>query len=287
MAGYGGGREFVLCCLIAGVLVTPNWIQEIEHAWKRTWFGYVLLAISTAMCLWLHLHLPSSGWGATIMVVVAAIMALRTEMGGREKWLWFVLLLIYAVLEIRAINRDRSEQNSKFETIADGLKTTIRQGNTAISGLDATLQQIIGSDESPYFVPSFPAINSGGKLLFLVKEFYINSKSIPIVDVNVDVTIRPSKDEDTVHWSQRVGAFPGSPFHPWHYELGTVLPGGFESPIQLEAGNRYYFYITTRRGLFYEKINIDRNDQVPDHWSISVCLYRADTNTLIRGECKD
>jgi hypothetical protein len=152
---------------------------------------------------------------------------------------------------------------------------------------DKNLIQTMGGDGFPYFLPTYPTTVSKDGVIFPVKVAYINFKKLPLVDVSVDIMLRESKGEKTEDWARRVGGAAGSPFHPWHVNLGTILPGISESPIQLQAGNRYYFYITTRRGDFNERINIDHDDHAPEGWKLSLCLYQANSNKLLEGKCDD
>jgi hypothetical protein len=184
-----------------------EFVNAIEQVWKKSWFGYLLIAGSLSVLLWFYRHLPPSGYAATTLAVVAGVMALRAEMGGREKWLWFGLLFAFLGVEIRAINNDRHDQNQQFHTIASGLETSISQGTTAITqsqqefqstmnemkGIltkeDNTLTQTMGGAGYPFFLPTFPIRKDS---VFPVKVFYRSPKKLPLVDVNVDVMLRPS-----------------------------------------------------------------------------------------------
>jgi hypothetical protein len=92
-------------------------ISEIEHIWKKTWLGYSLIAVSFALFAWLNWQLPPSGYGVVVMAVGAGIMAIRPEMGGWERSLWFVVLVCFAIVEIRAINHDREKAKADFVDI--------------------------------------------------------------------------------------------------------------------------------------------------------------------------
>ena len=232
-----------------------------------------------------------------------------SKIGKREKALWTFVLFILLLLEMKSVYQDRNEhdvqqsearteQLMEFSKIAHGIDTTIAISNqhfdtilghltSLLSEEDKNLIQTMGSDGYPYFLPTYPAIVSGKEVIFPVKVTYMNPKKLPLVDVNVDISVEPSKDEKMEDWARRIGGAAGSPFHSWHYNLGTILPGNSESPIQLRAGNRYYFFITTRRRDFYEKINIDHDDHAPGGWHLSLCLYQAYTNKLLVGKCDD
>jgi hypothetical protein len=140
MSNYGGG-ELLLCCIAAVVFAVPEWMAEIEHIWKNKWLGYCLIAVSCTTFLWLNWHLPPSGYAVVAMAVVAGIMAIRPEMGGWERSLWFVVLVCFAIIEIRAITHDREQAKGDFTEIATGLKTSVDQGKIAIDGLQTTIKE--------------------------------------------------------------------------------------------------------------------------------------------------
>lgn len=141
MPKYGGAAELLLCCMIATVFAAPGWMAEIEHVWRKKWLGYSLIAISFVVFALFASHLPPSGYGVVAMAVVAGIMAIRPEMGGWERSLWFVILVCFAIIEIQAINHDRKLANGEFTEIVSGLKTSVDQGKTAIEGLQTTIKE--------------------------------------------------------------------------------------------------------------------------------------------------
>jgi hypothetical protein len=141
MPKSGGAAELLLCCIIATLFATPEWVAEIEHVWKKKWLGYSLIAASFVVFAWFTWCLPPSGYGVVAMAVAAGIMAIRPEMGGWERSLWFVILVCFAIIEIRAINHDREKATREFTEIASGLKTSVNQGKTAIQGLQTTINE--------------------------------------------------------------------------------------------------------------------------------------------------
>jgi len=145
MPKFGGAAGLLLCCIIATVFAAPGRMAEIEHMWKKRWLGYSLIAASFALFTWVTWCLPPSGYGVVAMAVVAGIMAIRPEMGGWERSLWFVVLVCFAIVEIRAINHDREQAHGEFTEIVSGLKTSVDQGKTAIEGLETTIQRRTGA----------------------------------------------------------------------------------------------------------------------------------------------
>jgi hypothetical protein len=123
-------------------------VGEVEQVWKKKRFGYPLIIVSFSVFLWFNWHIPPSGYAVVAMTVAAGVMAIRPEMGGWERSLWFVVLLCFAFIEIRAINRDRDRANKDFDNIVKGLqtaidegKTSIDKGNAAINGLQTTIAE--------------------------------------------------------------------------------------------------------------------------------------------------
>jgi len=72
------------------------------------------------------------------MAVAAALMTMRPDISGREKWVWTVAILLFARIEFRAIAKDRKEnydeqvqdqkeQIENFQGIANRIETGNRQ----------------------------------------------------------------------------------------------------------------------------------------------------------------
>ena len=129
----GAFRFVVLACaviLTVWALLVPHAITyirnrnigKIENIWKKKWLGYSLIAVGFTLFAWLNWHLPPSGYGVVAMAVVAGIMAIRPEIGGWERSLWFVVLVCFAIIEIRAINHDREQAKTDFGNVVAGLK---------------------------------------------------------------------------------------------------------------------------------------------------------------------
>ena len=249
------------------------------------------------------------------MAVAAGLMALRPDMTGREKWLWTMVLFAFAGIEIRAINHDRNESENKekafigeqrqhFSDIGDGIKTAIRQGSDhfdttmhSMAGIIETnteilikenknLVQTMGGSGYPLFLPTFPSNNPSTNDLWPVKVFYPprpSRESAPLVDVNVDISVEPSKSAKAGGVTPEVIE---TMFNPVHYNLGTIVRGVFNAPFQLQSGKRYQLVITTRRDSFVENINIDQSPSSPGGYRLSWCIYRHADNKLLDGKCE-
>jgi hypothetical protein len=156
--------------------------------------------------------------------------------------------------------------------------------NEVLVTTNKTLLQAIGGTGYPIFLPVFPSSHPSRNEYFPVRIFYRTKDGLPLVDVNVDVMRRPNV-AGTVEerFSPEVL---DSIRNPQRYALGIILPGESSvSPLRLQAGNRYQLSMTTRRGYFYENVNIDAASDQAAGWRISWCLYRYRDNKLLDGKC--
>lgn len=100
---------------------------------------------------WLFFRLPAPGIAVALLGAVAALMALRGEIRGREKILWIMVVFSLLVVEIRAIQKDRAEaareqaiaratEIENFRKIGQGLTGEInesrRQFHTTMQSTD-------------------------------------------------------------------------------------------------------------------------------------------------------
>src|SRR5216683_7854909 len=102
------------------------WITPIrEHMERRHWFfnAVQLAAIIGATYCWRHL--PPTGYAIGIVAVLAAVMTVHGEMRHGHKVVWMLLIGAFLFIEFRAIDHDRADFAIKFDSIVNGLKTTI------------------------------------------------------------------------------------------------------------------------------------------------------------------
>ena len=78
------------------------------------------------------------------MAVAAALMALRPDMSGTEKWLWAAVLLMFAVVEMRAIQQTawpttassqmpRKRKQTNFKVLLTGLVNPSRKATNILT----------------------------------------------------------------------------------------------------------------------------------------------------------
>jgi hypothetical protein len=108
-----------------------------QSIWKNRWFGWVIIAVFALWYLWWCFHIPSPAKAATVLAVIAAIMAYRGEPEGFEKLFWTLVLFAFLLVELTAIDRkeyaeklahdaDVKKQDSQFTDIGTGIKTGVQ-----------------------------------------------------------------------------------------------------------------------------------------------------------------
>lgn len=122
-----------------------QWIQlrsRVETVWHARWLGLTFIGVSVLVAFWWYFHLPSPGYAVTVMSVVAVLMALRTKMDGRERFLWAALSIAFAVVEIHAIRFDRSNQDHLQAANQNELECNFRKiGKGITESVDASKDQ--------------------------------------------------------------------------------------------------------------------------------------------------
>jgi hypothetical protein len=203
--------------------------------------------------------------------------------------------------------RARSEQN--FRTIAEGIGSAIDQSQKQFEATTGHLEGILKSNAKmlakenvalnqtmggvgyPVFCPFFSSQAPSDKTL-PVSGLYRSKDGLPLVDVSVEISVLPNKGTGIEGLTNEVM---DTRIHPFHYNLGTIMPGIFEAPFQLKIGKRYQIKIVTRRNLFYENLYVDTTPT--DLYKITSCTYQQEFkgtakgmtlfNRIIEGDCKE
>jgi hypothetical protein len=164
-------------------LVVRGYLPEIKAIWRRRWPGYSLVALCAAWLIWRWIS-GSPGYAITGMAVAAGVMALCPEMDGWERSLWFVLLVLLAAAEIKAINNDRQKQNKDFGTIVQGFANTI-------NGLQESLNVETGINSLCYIVFEPDATDNVGVVAVKIGKYPVRGVTATITDaakINTDIT---------------------------------------------------------------------------------------------------
>jgi hypothetical protein len=263
----------------------------------RQWFGFVfaLCFLGALPALWdfrSYLFPPPPSYAVVVLgaLAVAQAILMAKDPTRREKALWLSGAFVLMFLEMWAVSHDRTEQTNRFAQMTNNLNTT--------------LEQTMGGDAFPMFLP-MPPINRNDDMWPILimtpgkpwEHGHIPSstETAPLIDVTVDISeiLQP----DLTHMTVSAEAFE-SQFLPAHYNLGTIMvPQMRTAPFKLKASKRYHLLITTRRMVFVERIYFDRDEKAIGGWRVSECvsqdytLYGPDAVTsgehLIEGKCEN
>lgn len=251
------------------------------------------------------------------MAVAAGLMALRSEMKGREKWLWTMVLFTFAWIEIRAINHDRqvsegqrekviTEEREHFTDIGEGIKNSILQSqqqfaettsqastqfDVTMNRAQQTLNHMTGGSSYPSVnVIPIPMKGTANKLRLSLSVVGTN----PLFDLIVSVYKLPIPKEINVTDFVTSGADfrrEGQDFQIPSLSANRqmMLPDPIEPSIEGETD--YDVVTIARNGTFSERLRVrgvgnvtmDKGNPVlPWEQSSEIARLNKDKRTLIR-----
>jgi hypothetical protein len=144
--------------------------------WNSLYFGIPLWCIAAIYIMWSWFHLPSPGKAIGALAVVAGIMSVR-DIKVLGKISWVALLVLMLVTEFRAIDKDRSENETKqkeffdaqrhgfqaiaqqadadFKTTKEGLDHSIAGVTNLLGTTQKAVENITGGTSFAYVYPDF------------------------------------------------------------------------------------------------------------------------------------
>ncbi len=256
----------------------------VEDIWKKASLGYLLIAVAVAVCIRWYFHIPPPSYSVTFMAVAAGLMALRPEMGGREKWLWTLVLFAFAVVEIRAINHDRNEsearqesfikeQRQHFSDIGDGIKGALDQSdrnfNATMNRTAALLQTETGGDSFCYVTFERSGFQDDyGAVAYHRGGYALRDLTIRIVDIG--------KLIEVINPPRPVGLFMYDPAASASFQIGSFSPESFDGPLKVfsltgKQKQDFNIFFSAANGTWYENARLRR---VGDQWKRAIRVVR-------------
>lgn len=108
--------------------------------------AWSLVVFAIGLAFWTAFWPKSPGVSIGLLATVAGVMSVRPKMAAIEKFTWVILLIVFVILEVLAINRSdqenkniRESQNKRFEEIAKDLQTSLELNQ---KHFDATIERI-------------------------------------------------------------------------------------------------------------------------------------------------
>lgn len=243
-----------------------------------------IYSILLAVYAW---HPPVGIFVAILGVVGVLVPFLRVQIGRREKAVWTIVMFILVGLELRSIHlydadqrKSQAEQNTKFQTIADGLKaamgnsqqqfaaTMLKMGHLARVS-EESMQQSIGGDSFCYVTPL--AGDASGVIrtaLLFVGAYPLSNVEIRVVDVKL---------ANRIHASQGYtfqNMFAGDKRFSFQFMKQAFSPL-FEDRWLPEDDNtkEYSIFISARNGWFTELLALRREGPHTDGAALVTATY--------------
>jgi len=129
--------------------------ESKKFVWDKAPIGLVALYVGMVFLWFWGYTVPSPGKAAVAMAVAAGIMAVRGEMGGKEKLAWIFLLVGFLVVEFKAIDKDRTDAETQridarnleltgFSAVARGINHSIELSRQQFGQTMTRSDRIIG-----------------------------------------------------------------------------------------------------------------------------------------------
>ena len=103
------------------------------------WVFMALQALSALLALYFWLHTPVPGYSVGCLAITAALMSLHERMHPAHKAVWILIMGVLLVLEFRAIDKDRQDNQKQQARIraqeACNFKTIMDQGKDNLSAI--------------------------------------------------------------------------------------------------------------------------------------------------------
>jgi hypothetical protein len=129
-----------------------NLTSHFEELWKNSQtISWGLVISAMCLALWATYYPQAPGISIGMLGLVAGIMSLRPEMHVYEKMAWILILIAFAVLEVRAIHKTdednrqtRDAQNQKFDLIANGITDSYHLSQQQFAATMGRSDKILG-----------------------------------------------------------------------------------------------------------------------------------------------
>lgn len=258
--------------------------------WRGPLLGWIFLTAGFVFVVWWLLRTPPPNYSLIAMAVAAGLMALRYEPPSKERSCWAVLLILFAVIEIKAIRKDTAERDKRqaaeqaelqknFAAIGDGIKNSIQTGQsqfkTTMDRTDVLLNNITGGDAYCYLVPIPPVMGANDFEQLAVG----NSGNVVLPTCTIRLVELPSPTDTSEQAVQKFNQPPIS--------LQNVPPrrqGARYIQYGIHAGpdHKYEAVITPPTRSFVELISFKLNSAGT---STPVCELRSPDAKLLKNGC--
>jgi hypothetical protein len=237
-----------------------------DFKWHKQPLAIAFVYASLPLLLYWGFSIPSPGKAVAAMAVVAAVMSLRGEMGGKEKLAWTLLLFGFLSVEIKSIDNDRTlaeqerastveRERKGFDSVAKGIETSIsnsdREFRETMSGLNKNMNLVTGG--KTFCVVE--AIPLPGKFVFdaiAVGPNPLHNVLTDLTDVDV-IKSMLGTPQFTFDAIQQITA---------HYTIPFLTSGSGFQVAEVPTGNgdqrNFHFNFFSMNGMWREELKLRR-----------------------------
>jgi hypothetical protein len=173
--------------------------ERKQFAWHKAPLAVVALYFGIVFLWKWGFDLPSPSKAAVALGVVAVVMSLRGEMGGKEKLAWIALSLGLLIVEFQAIDSKddadrqlradaKASELAEFSKIAKDIDLTIKKDqehfDKTMAGINVNIGMLTGGDSRFYLEPGETSIANETVYLMLLPTV---KGEYPLRDVQYEV----------------------------------------------------------------------------------------------------
>jgi hypothetical protein len=267
-----------------------------RNVWNSWQAAVILWIAALGACVWFWFH-PSTGAAIAVLGAIAAAMSIR-DIGPREKFFWLVVVFGLLFVELRSIRRDdedrkdtRTKEMQNFQTIADGIKTSINNGQQQFEATMSQFGYVLTKTNAVALLAAkgLENITGGPSFAFVVPQAF-GSEEVPLMiwnhgdQVLSGVTVTIANTTNDPNW--------GSAFYRPVF-IGTIGPQG-NAPLPLTIRPRpdpksgqdsYWIMISAQNGTVSQSLWFranKKNNGVP--WAYSYLVTKSVTIKQAQGE---
>src|ERR1035437_2668023 len=275
-----------------------------SNLWNNPRTGWALLSVFCALAIRWLLETPSPGKAVAALAVVATVMTLRENLSGLEKTSLTLLLFVLVFIEIKAIDKDRAENQAQqkaffqaqqksfndittqagqnFASTTQGLTTSINGMNTVLGTTQSVaklakddLESVTGGNRvvALEITPSLTQKDMGTAFVFAPDRGIVRNVQVRVVNLALF-------DEDVKQ--KRPPELGGISAHDMYFDVGDLGPGlgkDLKPPIALGPGDfvRFNIFFSGLNGAWIENLYMRKKN---GYWREAFRVFRKKTKLM-------
>jgi hypothetical protein len=249
-------------------------------------FVMLLALIGWVLYLWHHPIQEPVGTYIGALAFVGAVVSIVPPENSWSKAACFLVFGAFLVLEVTTLYHQRAEDRAtdlaKRKEEDDRFAGLLRAQQKSFTDVldqnqrefSATMGEVKGG---PGYVFFFAMARETGELPLMM----VNNNKVPIRGVDLEIiNVVPKDAPDNFEQYKK------SILNPRVVHIGDVQPGFKQTEFTLPPG-KYFIKISTRLGVFNERLEAIRGASVPGGWHQEFCLMKENSSKILEGKCDD